>query len=290
MTDSAQGDRVMDRSPRLRLAWLAAFVAANTLVACGGGDDGPAPVEPQPATNLADCHNPSMYTVGSWWSIAYTQRISGGGTSPGMESAVVSPPPTDWGMPPGTVALTSWNGGAAPPSVIEARTGIYVRVNDGAIDTLLTANWVHFSSGEVMSYRGYVPGLRTPVSLGEGETYQSPLVRMYNVLAYPPIDQHGQRGDAPPPPLDGGGELVETEFQNQLTYVGREAVTVPAGTFKTCHTISRVVLRNSGATDGEMHEWRVAEGPYKGLKIKWSYVRAAQTSTSEVEAIQADWK
>lgn len=80
-----------------------------------------------------------------------------------------------------------------------------------------------------------------------------------------------------------------------LTYIGRETITVPAGTFATCHVkwVRRLSADSSRDLQSdlppmEQEEWWVAEGPYKGVIVQ---LRNLKTQvTSRAAAVQADWK
>ena len=249
---------------------LCAMALAAGLVACGGSDDDtPAPVEPpvQPS-NLADCHNPSMYTPGSSWSVTFD--------SGNVNSIVVHAPRAEWELPEGIVR---W----AVPTQAGADAGVYYRVRNGTVETLLLVNWFYFSSGPAISYEGYVPGLAAPIALANGQTYRTPPTKVYNVLYSQERDENGW---LPPrkPLLDGEGELRDVTDLGQTTYIGRETITVPAGTFETCHT-----TRTSNFS-GETHHWTVAEGPYKGLSVMTEWSTASGASRAAATVITADWK
>ena len=96
--------------------WLLVLMGTSVMVACGGGDDHPTPVNPPTtASNLADCHNPSMYTLGSSWSITTAANAN---NSESRTTSVVLPPPFDWGMPRGTVVWAPWGNDPATGALI----------------------------------------------------------------------------------------------------------------------------------------------------------------------------
>ena len=284
----------MTTTRHISLGFVAAAVVAS-LAACGGGDDnndGPQ------ASNLADCHNPSMYTVGSSWTV-----ISEGsgdsdllyeGVPPGSlnnqlggtaHTYVLTPPP-EWGLPAGTVRLSDFPAGpeiTVDPWTLPNKSGTYVRIHDGLLDTVLSVTWYQFSRAfPALAYHGYVPGLTEPITLGQGETYQGPAVPQYGTSAFLHILPDGSRTVANPS-LDGGRDLLADKVSVQLTYLGRKTVTVPAGTFATCHTRK--------VTAGLVTEqWKAAEGPYKGIAVKTTKTRDAKTATWAVKSVSADWK
>ncbi|MFD1710121.1 hypothetical protein FVQ98_02695 [Ottowia sp. GY511] len=250
------------------LPWLLVLMGTGALVACGGGDDDPTPVDPSTTvTNLAYCHNPSMYTLGSHWSITWAANAD---HAESRTTGVVLAPPADWDMPIGTVVWAPWEvhratGELAPIGTV-GRISTFVRLAGDHEQTLLYASWQHFASGNAVAYTGSVPAESLPIALADGQTHQGAPHKNFSVLAYPPIDANGV-----------------------LTYVGRESMTLPAGTVSTCHTISRR-LADGVAAAGEMHAWMVAEGPYKGLQVKTTYIDPAKTITIEAKALSAHWK
>ena len=284
--------------------WLGSLLTSAFLVACGGGnDDDTPPVEPLPTpTNVAECHNPSMYKLGSSWTV--TSSISGDvEDSPallpnytaagifylrdGVATTYVTAPPLAWGLPEGTVKLST--SPASSDSDIKVENGYavrnvggtYVRVNEGTLDTLLTATWAQFSrSFPDVTYRVYGPNLSEPLNLSPGETYSSPIIRY--------VESEGAFYDVEmvrvaPPPLYGGAASDGQELIYSFTFVGGEVITVPAGTFSTCHT------RRS--LDGFIKdEWRVADGPYKGITVRAREQKDHRQATWVASAIEVDWK
>ena len=285
--------------PRTRAARAAISLAlaATVLVACGGGDDAPTPVDP-PVTpsNLADCHNPSMYIVGSSWSTTFSESGPVFRPDQAPEQATwentyntwVLEPPAAWGLPVGTVRHSGWP--AQVSGFINDIGGTYVRAHENTIEVLLLANWQHFSSGEHISYSGYVPGLVEPIALTNGQTYQGTPVSVYGGMFAPRIDAVGN-AHYPDPPLGDERYLRPEKTSIELTYVGRETITVPAGTFSTCHVMSRE-RPGDGQPGGDVphEEWRVAEGPYKGISIKTRRSGASGSTVGEAKQISADWK
>ena len=284
----------MTTTRHISLGFIAAAVVAG-LAACGGGDD--SNDGPQ-TSNLADCHNPSMYTVGSSWTVTsqssrtYTTTAAQTVTeaSEGTETVKVLAPPPEWGMPVGVVRILrdpgdlNHTGGSLPDW-----TGTYVRVAGDVLETTLSVSWMSFAAGVwQLNYRGYVPGLAAPISLAAGQTYTSPAVQTYQQFATTsrpdPITDPG-RVTYSYPPISGGQTFLPERVSSQLTYVGRETITVPAGTFATCH-----ISTPSGNYQAE--EWRVAEGPYKGVVVKSRSTATGftDTSTSEAKQISASWK
>ena len=69
------------------------------------------------------------------------------------------------------------------------------------------------------------------------------------------------------------------------TYLGRESLTVPAGTFETCKA---KFVDQTGATS---LTWTVASGPYRGIDIRFATLNALNGSTlwfSEATSIEAN--
>jgi hypothetical protein len=71
------------------------------------------------------------------------------------------------------------------------------------------------------------------------------------------------------------------------TYLGRETITVPIGTFETCKV--RFVDQGGGTS----HTWTVASGPYRGLDVRYALALAPDGSSAwvrEATAIEATFK
>ena len=71
------------------------------------------------------------------------------------------------------------------------------------------------------------------------------------------------------------------------TYLGRETITVPIGTFETCKV--RFVDQGGGTS----HTWTVASGPYRGLDVRYALALAPDGSSAwvrEATAIEASFK
>ncbi|AVO32880.1 hypothetical protein [Ottowia oryzae] len=301
LKESESPDKNMNaltRRTHLHLLLLPLAVAAS-LAACGGGDDDGGQVDPPVApTNLADCFNPSMYTVGSSWTV--TEEASGDtnllfeGAIPGtftnapggVVTTYVQEPPPEWGLPAGTVKLSEF----APDTLVSPDTwklpnlsGTYVRVHDGSVDQLLTATWYQFSRNfPQLAYRGYAPGLAEPIALGSGQTYKGPPVLRYSTSVGLYFAPDNSRHVAPPS-LDGSRDPVADGVTVQLTYVGRETITIPAGTFSTCHTKKLV----EGLVT---EEWKVAEGPYRGITVQTSLARGDKQALRVTTSVSANWK
>ena len=68
-----------------------------------------------------------------------------------------------------------------------------------------------------------------------------------------------------------------TTFSNRITYVGRETITVPAGTFETCKEVAEIT--SMGRTVTVTH-WRIASGKYAGLHAKLNDEETTKLSVS----------
>ncbi|MFD1710122.1 hypothetical protein FVQ98_02700 [Ottowia sp. GY511] len=280
-------------TPASTLARLSALALLTALSACGGGDDDATPVEPpapQPTSNLADCHNPSMYKVGSGWSVTWdvtdTRAVTSDGVIPVRESIthtdVLAPPP-EWGMPADAVrwrdAPNSINGWDRLPDW----QGRYVRLHDGVVDTLLTARWEWPTRAfPNIAYHGYLPGLTEPIGLAAGETYASPAVTQYVAGHYIFIDTNNV-SHVPAPPLDGGTGVLPDKATLETTYLGRVDVTVPAGTFATCH------VRQTSAPGVVQESWRVAEGQWRGITVQSRESGDGFRLDQQAREISANW-
>ena len=273
---------------RLHLCLLPLALTAS-LAACGGGnDDGGADNPPVAATNLSACFNPSMYTVGSSWSVTSAVTSTSPAATSGaartttvydsQDTVYVLAPPARWAMEAGTVRWAPTNATDDTSSVL----GTYKRVANGLVRTSLSAQFQHFSANDAIRYQVYEPALSEPVALGPNETYRSPTSQSTSAMLSIVFNANGIPVVPNPPRSGEGSQQVNTT--TQLTYVGRESVTVPAGQFETCHVIT-------GEAGVGQQAWRVADGPYKGLTVKTQGLTTdGATYVAEAKAISATWK
>lgn len=131
----------------------------------------------------------------------------------------------------------------------------------------------------------YSPPIGFPVALTQGQEYAVTTEVRTAVAAAP------------------GASLAETEpapprsATYRMTYLGRETVTVPAGTFETCRF--RLPYDNMSyvpTADGSVvQEWVVASGVYRGVTVKTSANHSpsgdpAQATVWEALRVTAEFK
>ena len=78
-----------------------------------------------------------------------------------------------------------------------------------------------------------------------------------------------------------------TSTTTTTTYLGRQTITTPAGTFETCQV--RFVDQGGGTS----YTWTVANGPYSGIDVRHSLAIAADGSSAwvrEATAIEASFR
>ena len=270
------------------------FIVATllaSLVGCGGSDD--STVAPQ-VSNLADCHNPSMYTVGNSWTVTllHTQINTASQvvtvSSESTETLKVLAPPAEWALPPGVVRIArdpgdiDQSGGMRPDW-----PGTYVRATDDLVETLFFS--YYYSSRNpifTLYYSGHWPSLPEPIRLPAGEKYIGTAVQSYVLAAgWRYVDFFNEPGKVTysHPPLTVVEGLTPEWVTPELTYIGPETIAVPAGTFTTCH-----VSKLSRGT--QVEEWRVAEGPYKGITVKSRSADSSTTFTRQAKQVSASWQ
>lgn len=83
------------------------------------------------------------------------------------------------------------------------------------------------------------------------------------------------------------GSAPSTSTTTTTTYLGRQTITTPAGTFETCQV--RFVDQGGGTS----YTWTVANGPYSGIDVRHSLAIAADGSSAwvrEATAIEASFR
>ncbi len=263
------------------LLLAAPWAIAASLSACGGGDE-VVVNPPVPPTNLADCHNPSMYTVGSSWSVAFTTTSTSNapGAAPPepqqtLDEMSVTAPPADWELGADIVRTTPYRGSVND----DGYAGTYLRVAGGVVQTLYkigeSSLW-----NRPATYLVLLPALEAPIALAPGNSFESTA----SLCPYPRfIEWDGKKQVYPKPTTENCPETPTQFTTNRWTFNGAASVTVPAGTFMTCD-ISSV----QGGT--AFREWRVANGPYKGLTVKQVSTSSDSVFTKEANSISVDWK
>ena len=261
----------MNRNDLNRFGTLALLAMAVSISACGGGDSeatgapspapapgaAPAPAPPAPAPaptpsgDSSACWNDSMSTPGSLWKVTYRER----GLS-NVDRIVVTTQ---------TLGSKTFNGQPATESRITTT------VSGKADDVQLS-----YASLTGQDYRQL--GWR----LANGsDVYIEP------AWVTPRVMQPGQSSTSTYSTRFANGSSSTSTATTTTTYLGRETITVPIGTFETCKV--RFVDQGGGTS----HTWTVASGPYRGLDVRYALALAPDGSSAwvrEATAIEATFK
>ena len=261
----------MNRNDLNRFGTLALLAMAVSISACGGGDSeatgapspapapgaAPAPAPPAPAPaptpsgDSSACWNDSMSTPGSLWKVTYRER----GLS-NVDRIVVTTQ---------TLGSKTFNGQPATESRITTT------VSGKADDVQLS-----YASLTGQDYRQL--GWR----LANGsEVFLEP------AWITPRAMQPGQSSTSTYSTRFANGSSPTATTTTTTTYLGRETITVPIGTFETCKV--RFVDQGGGTS----HTWTVASGPYRGLDVRYALALAPDGSSAwvrEATAIEATFK
>ena len=261
----------MNRNDLNRFGTLALLSLAVSIAACGGGDSeatgapspapapgaAPAPAPPAPAPAPAPtgdssaCWNDAMSTPGSSWKVTYRER--------GLSSV------------DGIVVTTQTLGSKL------------FNVQPSTESRITTA----------------VPGKPAEVQLSyaslTGQDYRQLGWRLANgsevflepAWITPRAMQPGQSSTSTYSTRFANGSSPTATTTTTTTYLGRETITVPIGTFETCKV--RFVDQGGGTS----HTWTVASGPYRGLDVRYALALAPDGSSAwvrEATAIEASFK
>lgn len=261
----------MNRNHLKRLCTLALLSLAISMAACGGGDSeatgapsaGPAPAPgaapappapapaPAPTGDSSACWNDAMSTPGSSWKVTYRER----GLS-SVDGIVVTTQ---------TLGSKLFNGQPSTESRITT-----------AVPGKPTEVQLSYASLTGQDYRQL--GWR----LANGsDVYLEP------AWITPRSMQPGQSSTSTYSTRFANGSSPTSTTTTTTTYLGRETITVQAGTFETCKV--RFVDQGGGAS----HTWTVASGPYRGLDVRYALALAPDGSSAwvrEATAIEASFK
>ena len=261
----------MNRNDLNRFGTLALLSLAVSITACGGGDSeatgapsaGPAPAPgaapappaptpaPAPTGDSSACWNDAMSTPGSSWKVTYRER--------GLSSV------------DGIVVTTQTLGSKL------------FNVQPSTESRITTA----------------VPGKPAEVQLSyaslTGQDYRQLGWRLANgsevflepAWITPRAMQPGQSSTSTYSTRFANGSSPTATTTTTTTYLGRETITVPIGTFETCKV--RFVDQGGGTS----HTWTVASGPYRGLDVRYALALAPDGSSAwvrEATAIEASFK
>ncbi len=261
----------MNRNDLNRFGTLTLLSLAVSITACGGGDSeatgapsaGPAPAPgaapappaptpaPAPTGDSSACWNDAMSTPGSSWKVTYRER--------GLSSV------------DGIVVTTQTLGSKL------------FNVQPSTESRITTA----------------VPGKPAEVQLSyaslTGQDYRQLGWRLANgsevflepAWITPRAMQPGQSSTSTYSTRFANGSSPTATTTTTTTYLGRETITVPIGTFETCKV--RFVDQGGGTS----HTWTVASGPYRGLDVRYALALAPDGSSAwvrEATAIEASFK
>lgn len=261
----------MNRNDLNRFGTLTLLSLAVSITACGGGDSeatgapsaGPAPAPgaapappaptpaPAPTGDSSACWNDAMSTPGSSWKVTYRER--------GLSSV------------DGIVVTTQTLGSKL------------FNVQPSTESRITTA----------------VPGKPAEVQLSyaslTGQDYRQLGWRLANgsdvylepAWITPRAMQPGQSSTSTYSTRFANGSSPTATTTTTTTYLGRETITVPIGTFETCKV--RFVDQGGGTS----HTWTVASGPYRGLDVRYALALAPDGSSAwvrEATAIEATFK
>ena len=192
-----------------------------------------------------------MSSTGAWWRVTYRER----GLS-NVEGIVVTTQ---------TLGSKTFNGQSATESRIT--TSAPAKVDD------VQLSYAQLSGQD---YRQF--GWR----LANGtEVFLEP------AWVTPRVMQPGQSSTSTYATLFANGAAPTATTTTTTTYLGRETVTVLAGTFETCKV--RFVDQGGGTS----HTWTIASGPYRGVDVRYALALAADRPSAwvrEATAIDASFK
>ena len=261
----------MNKNDLNRFGTLALLAMAVSISACGGGDSeatgapspapapgaAPAPAPPAPAPaptpsgDSSACWNDSMSTPGSLWKVTYRER----GLS-NVDRIVVTTQ---------TLESKTFNGQPATESRITTT------VSGKADDVQLS-----YASLTGQDYRQL--GWR----LANGSD-----VDIEPAWVTPRVMQPGQSSTSTDSTRFANGSSPTSTTTTTTTYLGRETIMVPAGTFETC----KVRFLDQGG--GTSHTWTIASGPFRGLDVRYALALEPDGSSAwvrEATAIEASFK
>ena len=261
----------MNRNDLNRFGTLTLLSLAVSITACGGGDSeatgapsaGPAPAPgaapappaptpaPAPTGDSSACWNDAMSTPGSSWKVTYRER----GLS-SVDGIVVT-----------TQTLGSKLFNVQPSTESRITTAVPGKPDDVQLS---------YASLTGQDYRQL--GWR----LANGsDVYIEP------AWVTPRVMQPGQSSTSTYSTRFANGSSPTATTTTTTTYLGRETITVPIGTFETCKV--RFVDQGGGTS----HTWTVASGPYRGLDVRYALALAPDGSSAwvrEATAIEATFK
>lgn len=237
-----------------RWCWGLATAAVAVLVACGGGgnrDGGGSPsfylpptsVSPPPSApskTSADCFNEADFHEGT---VLEVRRGSSSLVGPTVRTKIVTSTRESFAQANPITFLHS------SPDISDTNGGTSKTYRD-----IIGGNVVDYGSlgkSSVTNYADSVwtnePPITMPVAFEEGQTVHVDYV--LNIA------------------LSDGQSNTRTPTGVSQTYLGREIIQTPVGTFSTCKFL--VVTQAEGSPLTKEQKWIAAEGPYRGQELKW---------------------
>ena len=261
----------MNRNDLNRFGTLTLLSLAVSITACGGGDSeatgapsaGPAPAPgaapappaptpaPAPTGDSSACWNDAMSTPGSSWKVTYRER----GLS-SVDGIVVTTQTLGSKLFNGQPATESRITTAVPGKPAEVQLS-YASLTGQDYRQL---GWRLANGSEVFLEPAWI----TPRAMQPGQSSTSTYSTRF-----------------------ANGSSPTATTTTTTTYLGRETITVPIGTFETCKV--RFVDQGGGTS----HTWTVASGPYRGLDVRYALALAPDGSSAwvrEATAIEATFK
>ena len=247
--------------------WVTLLLAAG-LTACGGSDEpsspapaptpipspapnpGPAPTPAPASADSSACFNDAMAAPGARWKVIYRERGLGGDVDGIIRLTELVGSKTFNAQAANEYRLTTSQVGKPTAAQLS-----YSQLNS---DNYVQLGWRLPNGTEAY----LEPGWTTPRVLQPGESVTSSYITRMSDGSAPPISSR-----------------VTT------TYLGREALTLPAGTFETCKTR---FVDQTGATS---MTWTIAAGAHRGVDVRFALVNAADGSTlwsSEATAVESN--
>lgn len=231
--------------------WGLVTVVAAILAACGGGGNGgglpslplpsaSAPPPPASTKTSADCFNEADLHEGT---VLEVRRGPSSLTGPTIRTKVVTGARESFAQANPIVLVHS------SPDISDSSGGtskVYRDIVGGKI-----VDYGSIGKSSVTNYVDSVwtndPPIAMPVAFQEGETVHFDYV--LNIE------------------LSNGQSSTRTPTTVSQTYLGRETIQTPVGTFDTCKLL--VVTQAEGSPATKEQKWVAAEGPFRGQELKW---------------------
>lgn len=233
---------------------LAALLIPVALAACGGG--GSDSNDTAATTDTTNCtYNSALWTANRTWQIATQFTPAGNGTVSASTQSYRVDGPVDFR---GTQALRLQTTTVSTTASIVGTVVSWEFANVGASAITSYGTDVDVTSLTLHRRIWFDPARQTPLVMTPGQSVTSSYTQYTE--------------DVP-----AATSYTPSSVQATTTFVGRETVTVPAGTFDTCH------LDTSTSIDGTVvtaSHWRVASGAAAGLVVRSVSTSGTTVATS----------